>query len=184
MDDVLVRQGEVTQLENARWLDFLWLAKHAQQASYHRWNGCMTFAHANEPKHDVSAFLPLPFILMPVSEPSTLYTALRYARKRCGDDYKQKTCVVTLDLPLFLKAMDILPFVVVRLGGFHLLMSFMGAVGALMGGSGLADLWKEVYAKNSADAMAGGHAYKRALLAHFLTQAAIASLVLEKILAG
>ncbi|KAE8745966.1 hypothetical protein FOCC_FOCC007328, partial [Frankliniella occidentalis] len=107
----------------------------------------MTFDSANEPKHDVSAFLPLPFILMPASQPPALYTALRYARKRC-DNCKQKTCVVTLDLPLFLKAIDILPFVVVRLGGSHVLMSFMGAVGALMGGSGLTDLWKEVYAIN------------------------------------
>ncbi|KAE8741175.1 hypothetical protein FOCC_FOCC013299 [Frankliniella occidentalis] len=56
-------------------------------------------------------------------------------------------------------------------------MSFMGAVRALMGGSGVADLWKEVYAKNSVDAMTGG---QRALRAHFLTQAALASLVLDK----
>ncbi|KAE8740861.1 hypothetical protein FOCC_FOCC013607 [Frankliniella occidentalis] len=189
MDDVLARQGEVPQLENAGCLDFLWLAKHSLQESYHGWNGFMTAAHANEKRHDMSAFVPLPFIPLPATDPSTLYTALRYGRKKC-DEYKQKTCVVTFDLPLFVKAMDIvngcgdkLPFVVVRLGGFHLLMSFMGAVGALMAGSGLADLWKEVYAKNSADAMAGGHAYKRALRAHFLTQAALASLVIDKMVA-
>lgn len=146
MDDVLARPEEVPQLENVGCLDFLWLAEHALQESYHGWNGFMTVAHANEPNHDMSAFLPLPFIPMAATDPSSLYTALRFARKRC-DDYKQKTCVVTFDLPLFLMAMDIvngcggkLPFVVVRLGGFHLRMSFMGAVGALMGGSGLADL--------------------------------------------
>ncbi|KAE8737639.1 hypothetical protein FOCC_FOCC016896, partial [Frankliniella occidentalis] len=189
MDDVLARQGEVPQLENAGCLDFLWLAKHSLQESYHGWNGFMTAAHANEKRHDMSAFVPLPFIPLPATDPSTLYTALRYARKKC-DDCKQKTCIVTFDLPLFIKAMDIvngcgdkLPFVVVRLGGFHLLMSFMGAVGVLMAGSGLADLWKEVYAKNSVDAMTGGHAYKRALRAHFLTQAALASLVLDKMVA-
>ncbi|KAK3924270.1 1-deoxy-D-xylulose 5-phosphate reductoisomerase, partial [Frankliniella fusca] len=182
---------KVPRLENVGCLlDFLWLAKHALQESYYGWNGFMTVAHANEPKHDMSAFLPLPFIPMPAADPSTLYTALRFAGKR-SDDYKHKTCVVTFDLPLFLKAMDIvngcggkLPFVVVRLGGFHLLMSFMGAVGMLVGGSGLADLWKEVYVKNRVDAMTGGHAYKRALRAHFLTQAALASLVLEKMQAS
>jgi hypothetical protein len=57
----------------------------------------------------------------------------------------QITCFVTFDQPLFFKARDIveggqhseLSCVVVRLGEFHLLMSFMGCIGAIMAGRGL-----------------------------------------------
>ena len=34
--------------------------------------------------------------------------------------------------------------VIVRLGGMHMLMSFVGAVGALMQGSGLAEICKRI----------------------------------------
>ena len=70
--------------------------------------------------------------------------------------------------------------VVVRLGGFHLLMSFMGAVGYIMGGSGLKEIWSLIYAVDSVDKMLNGHAYARALRAHFLTQFALIIIILRK----
>jgi len=85
---------------------------------------------------------------------------------------------VTFDQPLFINAMDIvsqvdqndeLSKVIVRLGGFHLLMSYMGTVGKIMGGSGMEELWSEVFAKNAVVHMADGHAYARALRAHSLS---------------
>ena len=45
--------------------------------------------------------------------------------------------------------------VVVRLGNFHLMMSFMGY---LMGGSGLKELWSIIYAFESIEKMLNGHA--------------------------
>jgi hypothetical protein len=65
----------------------------------------------------------------------------------------QKTCFVTFDQPLFFKARDIveggkhseLSCVVVRLGEFHLLMSFMGCIGAIMAGSCLKALFMTIY---------------------------------------
>jgi len=35
--------------------------------------------------------------------------------------------------------------IVVSLGGVHLLMSFMGAIGYIMEGSGLKELWSTIY---------------------------------------
>ena len=70
--------------------------------------------------------------------------------------------------------------VIVRLGGFHLLMSFMGAVGNIMGGSGLKELWSLIYAVDSVEKMLNGHAYGRALRAHFLTQLALKIVILRK----
>ena len=56
-------------------------------------------------------------------------------------------------------------------------MSFMGAVGYIMGGSGLKELWYLIYVGDSTDKMLTGHAY--ALHAHFLSQLAIAVVFLK-----
>jgi hypothetical protein len=65
----------------------------------------------------------------------------------------KKTCFVTFDQTLFFKARDIveggqhseLSCVVVRLGEFHLLISFMGCIGAIMAGSCLKALFMTIY---------------------------------------
>ena len=50
---------------------------------------------------------------------------------------------VTFDQSLFIKASDIVHSsfdsdrIVIRLGGFHLIISYMGAIGAVMRGSGV-----------------------------------------------
>ena len=69
--------------------------------------------------------------------------------------------------------------VVIRLGGFHLLLSFMGSIGAIMAGSGLEEMWETVYAKNSVVHMMNGRAYARGIRAHFISQSALATLLLE-----
>ena len=58
-------------------------------------------------------------------------------------------------------------------------MSYMGSIGNIMTGSGLEELWESVYAKGSVVHMMSGHAYARALRAHFLTQAALAKMLLQ-----
>ena len=95
---------------------------------------------------------------------------------------------MTFDQPLYQKASEIvatssvdLGSVIVRLGGFHLLMSFMGAVGNIMAGSVIEDLWSRitVCAPSSVPHMSTGHAFARALRAHFLTQEALATIILK-----
>ena len=68
----------------------------------------------------------------------------------------------------------------VRLGGFHLLMSFLGSIGQIMTGSGLEELWQRVYAKGSVVHMLTGHFFSRAVPAHILTLLALISVLLEK----
>jgi hypothetical protein len=66
---------------------------------------------------------------------------------------RSKTWFGTFDQPLFFKARDIveggqhsdLSCVVVRLGEFHLLMLFMGCIGAIMAGSCLKALFMTIY---------------------------------------
>lgn len=89
---------------------------------------------------------------------------------------------MTFDQPLYIKAVKASPELkntIVRLGGFHLLMSFMGSIGYIMGGSGLESLWQTVYAPNTVNHMVTGHAYARALRAHLLTAAALVRILLQ-----
>lgn len=114
-------------------------------------------------------------------------TALTYASREVRK-MNQGIAVVTFDQPLFWKARNIIAHsengelsnVVVRLGGFHLLMSFLGAIGNIMAGSGLQQLWMTVYAENSTKGMLGGHKYARAVRAHFLTQTALIFKILDE----
>ncbi|ELT96415.1 hypothetical protein CAPTEDRAFT_203052 [Capitella teleta] len=120
----------------------------------------------------------LPFINLQPTDPSSIYTALNFSRKQ-SSLHGMKTCFVTFDQPLNAKAIEIvasdeiLQGVVVRMNGFHLLMSFMGSVGYIMGGSGLEVLWESVYAPASVVHMMTGHAYVHALRAHLLTSVAL-----------
>ena len=164
-------------------LDVLWISGHTMQATPNpSWAGLMQSAMQNTGTYDVSEITTLPFINMDPSDCGTIYTALCYARAQC-DKAGQKTCFVTFDQPLYMKATEIvrssleLARVVVCLGGFHLLISFMGAIGYIMPGSGLQELWESVYAKNSVVQMISGHAYNHALRPHFLTQQALASIL-------
>lgn len=99
------------------------------------WNGFMEQATISEP-FQKSQVLCLPFINSPPSDYDTIFTALRSASEKCKS-LNQRTCFVTFDQPLYIKSRDIiascgpesgLSNVIVRLGGFHLLMSFMGSI--------------------------------------------------------
>ncbi|GBN78769.1 hypothetical protein AVEN_236319-1 [Araneus ventricosus] len=82
-----------------------------------------------------------------------------------------------MDIVSQVDKIDELPTVIVRLGGFHLLMSYIGAEGKITGCSGLEETWYEVFAKNAVVRMASGHTYARALRAHSLSQGEIAHLI-------
>ena len=63
------------------------------------------------------------------------------------------TPCITFDQPLWLKAMSIIKEkdldIVCRLGGFHMLMSFLGGIGKLMVGSGLEEVFEEIYSEDT-----------------------------------
>lgn len=60
-------------------------------------------------------------------------------------------------------------------------MSFMGAIGYIMAGSRLKELWSTIYAANSIEKMMTGHAYSRAVRAHFLTQLCLGKIILDEL---
>jgi hypothetical protein len=91
-----------------------------------------------------SKIIFLAFIRTPPTDYDTVFISPFEASERSKGHF-QKTCFVTFDQLLFFKARDIvqggqhseLSCVVVRLGEFHLLMSFMGCIGAIMTGKAL-----------------------------------------------
>ena len=68
-----------------------------------------------------------------------------------------------------------------RLGGFHLEMSFLGSIGHLMSASGLQHILELVYAPNAVVHMLTGKSAARAVRAHLLVDAALNGLLLFNI---
>ncbi|KYM98809.1 hypothetical protein ALC62_10473 [Cyphomyrmex costatus] len=129
----------------------------------------------------------LPFINAPPSDYDTIYTALKMAAQK-AKDLQLQTTIVTIDQPLYIKGRDIvacskedseLKNIIVRLGGFHTLMSFLGCIGFIMAGSGLREVLSVIYAPNSVDKLLAGHAYARAVRAHLLLQLALSKIILQ-----
>ena len=104
--------------------------------------------HATKPKTK-SMYLPL--IDMTPADPHTIKTAMKKAHQ-ITTDCGQKFTVMTGDLQLYKIAVNVLwaqpkefDHFIVRLGGMHTLMSFAGAVGTLMGGSGLVEILESTF---------------------------------------
>ncbi|CAH1155651.1 unnamed protein product [Phaedon cochleariae] len=169
--------------------DFFWLyGKTNGMPTIPGWNGYMEQITSHM-IYSKSRLLYLPFVKAPPSNHDTIYTVLLNAAEKCKS-LGQSSCFVTFDQPLYIKARDIiasvpessdLSAVIVRLGGFHLLMSFMGSIGYIMDGSGLRDLFNVVYATASTEKMLTGHAYARALRAHILAHVALAKIVFSAV---
>ena len=86
------------------------------------------------------------------SDPSTVLTAMLDS-KRVVKEAGQDENVITADIQIYRIMVDLawhcgekLDDFVLRLGGMHMLMSFVGCVGVLMGNSGLEELMKAAFA--------------------------------------
>lgn len=62
---------------------------------------------------------------------------------------------------------------IVRLGGFYLLMSYMGCIGKIVKSSGIKDFLSLIYAEGSVDPIFNGYSYARAVRAHINLQQAL-----------
>ena len=94
----------------------------------------------------------LPLIDMTPSDPDTMMTALTEAQRLTGQSGQEFT-VFTCDQQLYRVAMKIIwaypekyANMVLRLGGMHMLMSFVGSVGTLMAETGLTDVMEAAFA--------------------------------------
>ena len=178
---------DIPNLHLCKALNVLWQCSFTlglQPSECPFWSGFMQIVNSNV-KYAKSQIIILPFINHDPNNLSTIYTALCFAEKLI-DQYGLGVFPVTFDQPLYAKAREIVESstdirkLFVRLGGFHLLMSYQGSIGYVMSGSGLENLWETVYAPNTVAHMLTGHAYARALRAHLLSSAAVLSLLLDR----
>lgn len=152
------------------------------------WNGYLQQLTKNNQNFSTSQVIFLPFIDHPASNLDTIYTTLHSAIN-IAKSHQQKTCIITFDQPLYSKAREMvaasdansdLSKTVVKLGGFHMLMSFLGCIGHVMDGSGLKEALSKIYATNSVDKMLNGHAYARSIRGHILLRLALSIKIFEE----
>lgn len=112
-----------------------------------------------------------PIINAKPTDMATVYTAMLHC-KNMSHHNGQNYSIQTMDQQLFAIAMqikwskpDVFATHIIRLGGFHTLASFLGAIGKLWGDGGLRDLLADssVYAANTVDNMLLGKQFHRAV---------------------
>ena len=129
----------------------------------------------------------LPMIDLKSTDPQCVYSTLHFVASQ-SIKYRSSP-IITFDQPLAWLAWLIIanegpssPIkdIVVRLGSFHAEMSFLGAIGHNMGGSGLEDLLELIYA--SVHHIMAGHAVSRANRAHILMDAVLSAMLISSCL--
>ena len=147
------------------------------------WNGFMQVLHDGRSHPGKSQIFMLPIIDLSSSDEICTYSTLVFIMNQ-AKAMNIVTPSVTFDQPLWLKAYEISKSkqldIVIRLGGFHTLMSFLGSIGTVMNGSGLSQLLELVYAKNSVKHIISGKTVSRELRGHFLVESALMGLLYKK----
>ena len=124
-------------------LDVLWKTSLLFGSPRPAWSGMMQFVHHGDHPGKASVMF-LPIIDMNSSDTTCIYSTLA-----CVTEHARRhdvAPIITFDQPLWWKALMIirsepldsdLRRIVLRLGGFHMEMSFLGCIGHVMASSGL-----------------------------------------------
>ncbi len=175
------RKGDVSNN-----IDVLWKMSLHLKNPRPAWTGMMQLVNQG-PHPGPSSILFLPMIDLDPSNLSCVYSSLVYISDHARG--YNATPIITFNQPLWWKALNIIESqpndsdlhnIVLRLGGFHTLMSFLGCIGHIMGGSGLQQLLEQVYAGNTVSHMLTGKAYDRAVRGHLLVDAALNTIITAK----
>ena len=147
------------------------------------WSGYMSEVCPGLRPHDGKAdFTYCPIIDLDPTDMSCIYSTLMFVLSQ-AKTLNVKTPCLTFDQPLWLKATEIVQALSLRmvliLGGFHTMMSFVGSIGNLMDGSGLTDCLQNVFASNSVPKIMDGKAISRALRGHFLIESSLCTILLS-----
>ena len=170
-------------LDQSSNIDLLWKTSLLLQTPRPEWSGFMQMVkhghHAGK-----SSVMFLPIIDMNPNDMSCIYSTLHFisehARKHSA------TPIVTFDQPLWWKAHmiveseandSVIHSIVVRLGGFHTEMSFLGSIGHIMEGSGLLEVLQLVYANNSEGHMLSG----KAVRGHMIVDSVLNTILLARV---
>ena len=164
-------------------MDTLWhISLFFRETSRPNWSGFMTENSVGE-YPGKSTVTILPVIDLDPTNMSCIYSTLKFVEEQ-AKALNQKTPVLTFDQLLWLKATEIVTAksmnIVLILGGFHLMMSFLGSIGMVMNGSGLSEALGTVYGTNAVKHMMTGKAISRSLRGHFLVASALTAKLISK----
>ena len=164
-------------------IDMLWhTSLFFHQTSRPSWSGFMTENSVGE-YPGKSTVTILPIIDLDPTNMSCIYSALKFVEGQ-AKALNQETQVLTFDQPLWLKATEIVTAksmkIVLILGGFHLMMSFLGSIGMIMNGSGLSEALQTTYGPNAVIHMMTGKTISRSLRGHFLVASALTTKLITK----
>ena len=106
------------------------------------------------------------------------YSTINTALLRCIQLEKPNYAVIAFDLPIWLMAVDLILSqrmpIIPRLGGFHLLKSYLATFGVIFADSGLHDIIKLIHeGELAAGSILNGNSYDKAIRVHFLIDAGI-----------
>ena len=144
------------------------------------WKGFLAGLHEVRSDRPVSEITFKPLIYSNPNDYSTLYTAIL----RCLEEAGGGHAIRTADLPIYLKCVDLvesmdLP-VLMRLGMFHTLKSFLGSIGYIMSGSGYEELLTVIFTDTTdVTNILNGSAYYKSLRGLFLVDFALMSHLAE-----
>ena len=168
-------------------LDLLWKSSVMFGMPRPAWSGMMQLVHSG--RHPgKSSVMFLPMIDMNPSDTTCVYSTLKYIQEHAHRH--NFTPIITFDQPLWWKALMIivtapvgseLRSIVLRLGGFHTEMSYLGSIGHLMAASGLQELLELIYALNAVVHMLSGKAIARAMRGYFIVDVVLNALILASI---
>ena len=145
-------------------MDILWKASLLLKIPRPLWSGFMQMVHKGEHPRDSSVMF-LPMIDMDPNDLTCIYSTLTFVSSHARRH--NRTAIITFDQPLWWKAHTLvesqpensdLRSVVVRLGSFHMQMSFLGCVGHSMGRRRLHQLLEVIYAGNTLGHILSGKA--------------------------
>ena len=152
------------------------------------WSGTMQMVHEG-PHPGPSTVLFLPMINLDPTNVDCIYSTLQFISEHAAR--YDVTPVITFDQPLWWKALHIilslpaespLRGIILRLGGFHTLMSYLGSIGCIMEDSGIRHVLQLGYAQSTVDHMLSGKAYARAVRGHLLVAATLHKMLISRAL--
>ncbi|CAL1293796.1 unnamed protein product [Larinioides sclopetarius] len=162
-----------------------YLSKLNEHAKIHMpgWTGFNTYLH-NKKSISLTKIGYLPILDANPTEISTVNTILDKSLK-IADEFKLSTIVVVMDQALYSKAQQIRwsnkeyeERIILRLGEFHTLMSFLAIIGKRFRDAGLEDIFIEsgLVAQNSLNGVMNGNHYNRSIRAHKIMAEALETL--------
>ena len=143
------------------------------------WSAFNAMVHQQAPVKTTIGYCPM--INSSPTDFSTVYTVMKNLQQMMAS-LGQRESVITFDLAIYVKAKEIqwqrpdeFRDMVVRMGGFHIILNYLSLLGKKFENSGLEDLLIEagVYGSATISSIIKGKAYNRGIRAHKLTMEAL-----------